>query len=94
MKKTFNLTYEEKKYILKNTNPNDEREAFVIYEENMQFDTNKFYEYVFADVQSRVGIEIKCEELENGNGILKRVYETICEICDGVLEEYNKEFNK
>lgn len=39
MKKTFDFKVEEEKYILKNKNPNDKRDAFEISKNEMQFDT-------------------------------------------------------
>lgn len=90
MKKTFNLSYEDKKYFLKNTNPNDNREPFMIDEETLEFDTNKFYTYVFSEVNGTCEIQISCEGIDVSGGLHKRVYETIREICNGVIDEMNK----
>ena len=50
MKKTLNFKSDETKYILENTNPNEKREPFTIEKDTMEFDTVKFYEYVFSQI--------------------------------------------
>lgn len=90
MKRIYSLTYEEGKFILKNTNPNEKKEPFVINEADMEFDTFKFYEYVFSDIEEGTEIEIKVVDLVEKNNIMKRIYATIDEICSGVIREMQK----
>lgn len=89
MKKTFDFKVEEEKYILKNKNPNDKRDAFEISKNEMQFDTNKFYQYVFADINDKMEIEI-IDNSDISDKAAKRVYNTISEIASGVIERMNK----
>lgn len=56
--KTFEFKVDEEKYSLVNTNPNEKQEAFTISKKEMQFDTNKFYQYVFSDINKEMEIEI------------------------------------
>ena len=42
MKKTFEFSADDEKYMLKNTNPNEKKAEFVISKKEMQFDTNAF----------------------------------------------------
>lgn len=89
MKKTFDFKAEEEKYILKNKNPNDKRDAFEISKNEMQFDTNKFYQYVFSDINDKMEIEI-IDNSDISDKAAKRVYNTILEIAGGVIERMNK----
>lgn len=89
MKKTFDFKAEEEKYILKNKNPNDKRDAFEISKNEMQFDTNKFYQYVFSDINDKMEIEI-IDNSDISDKAAKRVYNTISEIAGGVIERMNK----
>ena len=61
MKKTLNFKSDETKYILENTNPNEKREPFTIEKDTMEFDTVKFYEYVFSDIDK--GLDIMVDNL-------------------------------
>lgn len=87
MKKTFDFMEDEEKYILKNTNPNVKSEAFTIQKKEMQFDTNQFYQYVFADVNSKMEVDII--DKANGNDASKRIYGIILEITNSVMKQMN-----
>ena len=86
MKKTLNFKSYETKYILENTNPNEKREPFTIEKDTMEFDTVKFYEYVFSDIDK--GLDIMVDNLvPESDKVGKRTYATIVEICDGVIDK-------
>lgn len=89
MKKTYEFKVDSEKFILVNTNPNDKGEAFTIDKKEMQFDTNKFYQYVFSDITSEMEIEI-VDKSDSDDKLAKRLYETISEISSGVMKKLNE----
>ena len=89
MKKTFEFNADDEKYILKNTNPNEEKEEIVINKKEMQFDTNAFYKYVFSDIISEMEIEI-VDKTANNDKPAKRVYSIISEISKEVMKKMNE----
>ena len=97
MKKTFDFYENEDKYILKNTNPSEKREPFEIEMATMEFNSEKFYEYVFSDITEKFEIvvnhliEKKNQEDSEGKEA-RRMFEIINQICTGVMEEMNKKF--
>ncbi len=89
MKKTFLFKAEEDKYILQDKNPSNKKEPFEISKKEMLFNTNKFYEYVFADIESIT--DIVFEDVSDGaDKVAKRVFATIEEITKGVMEKMNE----
>lgn len=86
MKKTYEFKVEAEKFILVNTNPNDKWEPFTIDKKEIQFDTNKFYQYVFSDVTTEMEIEI-VDKSDSDDKLAKRLYETISEISSGVMKK-------
>lgn len=86
MKKTYEFKVEAEKFILVNTNPNDKGEPFTIDKKEIQFDTNKFYQYVFSDVTTEMEIEI-VDKSDSDDKLAKRLYETISEISSGVMKK-------
>ena len=94
MKKTFNFSSDGTNYILKDTNPNKHGEPFTIAIENLKFDTAKFYMYVFSDVKSKIEIEVKNLIDDPEEKRARRVYGTINEICQGVIEKLNEKFSE
>lgn len=89
MKKTYEFKVDDEKFILVNTNPNDKGEAFVIGKKEMQFDTNRFYHYVFSDITTEMEIEI-VDKSDSNDKLAKRLYETISEISIGVMKKLNE----
>lgn len=89
MKKTYEFKVDDEKFILVNTNPNDKGEAFVIDKKEMQFDTNRFYHYVFSDITTEMEIEI-VDKSDSNDKLAKRLYETISEISIGVMKKLNE----
>lgn len=87
MKKTYEFKVEAEKFILVNTNPNDKGEPFSIDKKEMQFDTNKFYQYVFSDITTEIEIVNKAD---SDDKLAKRLYETISEISSGVMKKLNE----
>lgn len=86
MKKTYEFKVEAEKFILVNTNPNDKGEPFTIDKKEIQFDTNKFYQYVLSDVTTEMEIEI-VDKSDSDDKLAKRLYETISEISSGVMKK-------
>lgn len=91
MKKTYEFKVEAEKFILVNTNPNDKGEPFTIDKKEIQFDTNKFYKYVFSDVTTEMEIEI-VDKSDSDDKLAKRLYETISEISSGVMKKLNEKY--
>lgn len=89
MKKIFEFSADDEKYILKNTNPNEDKEEFVINKKEMQFDTNAFYKYVFSDIISAMDVEIIDKTLDNDKAA-KRVYAIVLEISKAVMKKMNE----
>lgn len=87
--KTFEFKVDEEKYSLVNTNPNEKQEAFTISKKEMQFDTNKFYQYVFSDINKEMEIEIIDGSIDSDKAA-KRVYDTVSEIAKGVMKKVNE----
>jgi len=92
MKKTFNFTSDGTNYILKDINPNKENQLFTIEIASLKFDTSQFYMYVFSDVKSKIEIEINNLIEDTSDKGAKRVYETINEICQGVVKILNEKY--
>ena len=90
MKKTFNFKETDTEYVLENTNPNVKKEPFKIQKDNMVFDTSAFYYYVFEDVDNIVEIEVINQTEDSGDKYARLTYQTIKEICEGVVEKLNK----
>lgn len=90
MKKTFSFNFDGENYILKTNKPDDEREPFTIASSNMEFDTSKFYEYVFGEIDEIGEIEIM-NLVQADDKVAQRVYLTIDEICQGVVSKMKDE---
>lgn len=86
MKKSFILNKNENGYILKDTNPNRKDEPFRIGAEELKFNTEIFYDYVFKDVTMDYSIEVQ-NQLDEQDKIGKIIYKTIDEIAQGVLKK-------
>lgn len=96
MTKKYDFNYEEGRYILQYNNPNSKEEPFVIDTEDMQFDTKKFYMYIFSDVKEQINIEIinnikmdivSPEIAKKG----ERVYKVIDDLCKEITKRINSE---
>lgn len=86
MKRSFTLNKDEKSYVLKDTNPNRKDKPFTIDIEELKFDTEEFYDYVFCGVTEDYEINIKnCLSKDDKVGAI--VYKTLDEIAQGVLEK-------
>lgn len=96
MTKRYQFSYQDGSYVLKYTNPNDNTEPFFICAENMQFDTKKFYEYVFSDIKEITTIMISNDissVVEDASIIKKgdRVYQVINDLCQEIVKKINVE---
>ncbi len=96
MIRKYNFDYEEGKYILKYSNPYTTEAPFVISADNMQFDTKKFYMYVFKDVKKKLNIEIQNNLQPDivGLDIVKkgeRVFGVIVDLCREITKRINEE---
>lgn len=83
MKKTLDLKSNDTEYILVNTNPNEKRSPFTIDKSTMEFNTTEFYEYVFADIDKELDIQVN-NLVPETDKLGQRTFSTIVEICDGV----------
>lgn len=95
MKKTFDFQYEEEKYVLKDTNPNDKRVPFSIDCSSLEFNCQNFYDYVFSDITEKFEIVVNKSIKEDNIPEMyrkqaDRVYQHINQICTEVIEEMNK----
>lgn len=86
MKKTLNFKCTDEEYILENTNPNEKKEPFKIDKKTMEFRTTDFYEYVFADIDKDMEIEV-VNLILNPDKADKRACSTMEEICRGVISK-------
>lgn len=96
MTKKYNFNYTDGNYILQYNNPNDTREPFEISADDMQFDTKKFYLYVFSDVKEKITIEIQNNIQQDTVGLDvakkgERVYKVIDDLCKVITERLNAE---
>lgn len=97
MTKTYKFNYEQGKYTLMYSNPKARKEdAFTIDGDSMEFDTKKFYEYVFQDVKEKLDLKIINEMDESivGDKIWKkggRVYNIIQEMCEQIVQKMNEQ---
>ena len=87
MKKIYEFRTDEEKYMIVNMNPNEKKEAFEINKKEMQFD--KFYQYVFADIEAEMEIEI-LDTTNDQDKAAKRVYNIISEITSEVMKKMNE----
>ena len=96
MKKEFEFKYIEGKFEVSRKGSTDGA-SFLIDAENLQFDTKKFYEVLFLDINQYIEIEIINEcNFEDGNvsGIEKRakhVYDTINNITQDICINLNEQ---
>ncbi len=84
MRKTLNFKSDDTTYILENTNPNEKSEPFTIDKDTMEFNTTKFYEYVFSDIDKELDIKVD-NTVPESDKVGQRTYSTIVELCDGVI---------
>ena len=89
MKKTFEFSADDEKYMLKNTNPNEKKAEFVISKKEMQFDTNAFYNYVFSDIAVKMELEI-VDKTSGDDKAAKRVYGIVSEIASEGINKMNE----
>ena len=96
MTKKYDFNYEDGKYVLKYSNPNITDEPFEICADNMQFDTKKFYVYIFSDIKEKLDVEIQNSiSLEKvGADVAKkgeRVFKVIDDLCKEITNRINVE---
>lgn len=84
MKKTLNFKSDDVMYILEDINPNEKREPFTIDKDTMEFNTTRFYDYVFSDIDKELDIKVN-NTVSEFDKVGQRTYSTIVEICDGVI---------
>lgn len=96
MTKTYKFNYIDEKYTLTYSQPGKEGDPFAIDEEKMEFDTTKFYQYVFQDVNDVINIKIDNEmndddidrkQYKKGMRVLNTIEDLCKEICEGINEE-------
>lgn len=99
MKKTYNLCYEEGKYYLEYSMPENNEEKLVIDEKKMELDSVKLYKLFFEKATEHIKIIINNKIDENIDESVikkgKRVCETLQSLCDEICKEINiKCFNE
>ena len=89
------LTLEQGKYILEAKELNCAKEAFTIDEQELQFDTEKFYKYVFLDMKEKTEIIINnmIDEGDKSNNpkTSKYIYDMLVTICKDISEKLGDE---
>lgn len=99
MRKTYNLCYEEGKYYLEYSMPENSEDKLVIDEKKMELDSVKLYKLFFEKATEHIEIIItnKIDESidESVRKKGKRVCETLQSLCDEICKEINtKCFNE
>lgn len=96
MTKAYKFNYMDGKYTLIYSQPGKEKNSFVVDEQKMEFDTMKFYQYVFNDVNDVIDIKIVNEmnkedidekKYKKGIRVLSTIEELCTEICKGINEK-------
>ena len=96
MRKEFELKYREGKFIITKKGGSDE-ECFSIDENNLQFDTRKFYEGLFLDVNESIEIELinDCNSIECSDTSIqkkaKHVYDSLKHITQEICLRLNEQ---
>lgn len=85
MKRTFDLVENEEQYILRNTNPNEKKEPFLIDKTELKFDSRKFYMYVFDDIEEDTELELN-NMLNSEDKAGKRIYDVINDVLQSVMD--------
>lgn len=88
MKRTFEFEQNNDKYTLKNTAPHEKKDPFEIDKSKKEFDTKKFYQYVFSDISFPIEIEI-IDKATSDDKETQRVYGIINDIVQGVVAKLN-----
>lgn len=93
MKKTYNLNYEQGKYYLEYSMPENDEGQLVIDEKTMELDSVKLYKMFFERATERIEIVIinkideSIDERIRKKGI--RVCETLQSLCNDICHEIN-----
>ena len=94
MKKTYNVGYEDGKYVIEYSMPGNKEGALEIEEKNMELDSAKFYKMIFEKVNEEIEIVIANQiSTDLDSRIIKkgaRVCETLQSLCDDICKEINK----
>ena len=90
MKRIFEFEQDKDKYTLKNTVPHEKKEPFEIDKNKKEFDTKKFYQYVFSDISIPIEIEI-IDKTMSDDKETQRVYGIINDIVQGLISKLNNE---
>ena len=94
MRKTYNLKYEQGKYVLEYSMPDNKEGKLIIDEKKMELDSAKFYKLLFENVDEKTEIVIvnKIDKDIDAPIVKKgaRVSETLQSLCDEICKEINK----
>lgn len=97
MKKEYSFNYNDNKYVLLDNNA-QLKEVFSIGVNKLQFDTLKYYEALFSDVNEKIEIEIKYGIDHQGSDIdekigksAKYIFETIKSLTSEICDKLNSE---
>ena len=97
MKKEYSFSYNNNKYVILDNNA-ESKEVFSINVNKLQFDTLKYYEALFNDVNEQIEIEIKYaiepqvfinnEKMEK---TAKYIFDTIKSLTSEICDKLNSE---
>lgn len=96
MTKTYKFNFIDGNYVLQYSKPDATEPPFLIDAESMQFDTKKFYQYIFSDVKEVIEIVVDNQMNQNtlDPAIWKkgeRVYRVISDLCSEISQKINVE---
>lgn len=97
MKKEYSFNYNDNKYVILDNNA-ELKEVFSININKLQFDTLKYYEALFSDVNEKIEIEIKFKIDHQDSGVDKKIsksakyiFETIESLTKEICDKLNAE---
>lgn len=96
MKKEYNFSYKDNKYLILDKN-NNLKEVFSIDAQKLQFDTLKYYEALFKDVSENIEINIEYAmnqeymSAENMEKSAKYIFNTVKTLTEEICDKLNIE---
>ena len=97
MKKEYSFNYNNNKYVIFENNT-ELKEVFSIDVNKLQFDTLKYYEALFSDVNEKIEIEIEYaieprvfDNNEKSEKTAKYIFDTIKSLTSEICDELNSE---
>lgn len=94
MEKNYSFCFKDNKYTLEDKD-NGLKEVFTIDAKKLQFDTLKYYEALFKDVNEKIEIKIEyaieqeCEIKENIEKSAKYIFDTLKTLTEEICDKLN-----